>query len=176
MKTIIGAIIAIVIIILIVVFVRGSKQPAAPAADTTTTTQTQVSQDSQQQPVVQNDTTATPPATTSLQITDTKVGTGAAAVKGDTVTVNYTGMLTNGTVFDSNVDPKFNHVQPFSFTLGQNTVIAGWEQGVLGMKKGGKRHLVIPASLGYGAQGAGAAIPPNATLEFDVEMVSIAHQ
>jgi len=157
-KTIVGALIGIIIIILIVVFARSGK--TASSTDTTAA-QTQ---------------TTMPETQTTLQTTTTKEGTGPGAIAGDSVTVNYTGMLTNGTVFDSNVDPKFGHVQPFTFTLGQNSVIQGWEQGVLGMKVGEKRHLVIPSSLGYGAQGAGAMIPPNATLEFDVEMVSIAHK
>ncbi len=108
-----------------------------------------------------------------LGITITKEGHGEPAKTGDTVSVNYTGKLQGGEVFDSNVDPKFQHVEPFAFTLGSNNVIQGWEEGVLGMKEGEVRHLVIPASLGYGAQGAGNVIPPNATLEFDVEAVSI---
>jgi FKBP-type peptidyl-prolyl cis-trans isomerase len=114
-----------------------------------------------------------PMTTNGLQITTVAEGAGEQAKSGDTVSVHYTGMLTNGTVFDSNVDPKFGHPEPFSFTLGQNRVIAGWEQGVLGMKKGEKRHLVIPSDLAYGDRGAGALIPPNATLEFDVELLAI---
>ncbi len=110
---------------------------------------------------------------TGLKITMLAQGTGDAAKAGDTVFVNYTGMLESGVTFDSNVDPKFGHVQPFSFKLGSNMVIQGWEQGVLGMKVGEKRKLVIPASLGYGAQGAGNVIPPNATLIFEVEVTSI---
>ena len=116
-----------------------------------------------------------PSATTGLQVTTTKEGTGTGAAKGDTVTVNYTGALTDGTVFDSNVDPKFGHVQPFTFALGTGMVIQGWDQGVLGMKVGEKRHLVIPANLAYGDRGAGSLIPPGATLTFDVEVVGIKH-
>ena len=109
-----------------------------------------------------------------LKITVLAEGTGAPAVAGDSVTVNYTGSLTDGTVFDSNVDPKFNHVQPFTFTLGAHQVIAGWDEGVAGMKVGEKRHLVIPAALGYGAAGAaGGLIPANATLVFDVQVTAI---
>ena len=109
-----------------------------------------------------------------LKVTVTAEGTGAGAKNGENVTVNYTGSLTDGTVFDSNVDPKFNHVQPFSFVLGAHQVIAGWDEGVAGMKVGEKRHLVIPASLGYGATGAGGGlIPPNATLVFDVQVTAI---
>ncbi len=97
-------------------------------------------------------------------------GSGPAAEVGDTVTVHYTGTLENGTKFDSSVDRG----TPFVFTLGENRVIAGWEQGVLGMQVGEKRSLNIPAELGYGAAGAGGGlIPPNATLLFDVELLAI---
>ena len=95
------------------------------------------------------------------------------AQNGDLVTVNYTGRLADGTVFDSNVDPKFNHVQPFQFTLGAGQVIPGWDKGVLGMKVGDKKTLVIPPEDAYGATGAGGVIPPNATLTFDVEVTNI---
>ena len=122
-------------------------------------------------------TAQTTTASNGLQITELAHGTGVGAANGDTVAVNYTGSLTNGTVFDSNVDPKFGHVSPFSFTLGAQQVIAGWDQGVLGMKVGEKRRLTIPASLGYGASGAGGGlIPPNATLVFDVQVTSITPQ
>ena len=109
-----------------------------------------------------------------LIIKDTVVGTGAVATAGKTVTVNYTGMLTNGKVFDTSA----SHGQPFSFVLGAGQVIAGWDQGVAGMKVGGKRHLSIPATMGYGPQamtdGQGnVIIPANSTLEFDVELVGV---
>ena len=104
-----------------------------------------------------------------LIILDEKVGTGAEAVAGKKVTVNYTGTLTDGTKFDSSYD----HGTPFSFNLGAGEVIAGWDQGVAGMKVGGKRKLTIPASLGYGATGAGGVIPPNATLIFEVELLKV---
>src|SRR5437588_10924156 len=113
---------------------------------------------------------------TSLQLTDGKVGTGAAAASGKQVTVHYTGWLydpkaadKHGQKFDSSRD----HGEPFSFKLGAGQVIAGWDQGVAGMKIGGKRTLVIPSELGYGARGAGGAIPPNATLLFDVELLKV---
>ncbi len=103
------------------------------------------------------------------------VGTVSDGAKaGDTVTVNYTGKLADGTVFDSNVDPKFKHVEPFSFILGAGQVIPGWDKGVLGMKVGDKKTLVIPPEDAYGATGAGGVIPPNATLTFDVEVTNIA--
>ena len=100
--------------------------------------------------------------------------TGDGAKVGDTVTVNYTGKLADGTVFDSNVDPKFKHVEPFSFTLGAGNVIAGWDKGVVGMKVGDKKTLVIPPEDAYGADGRPPVIPPNATLTFDVEVTNIA--
>ncbi len=109
----------------------------------------------------------TPP--TNLQITDETVGTGAEAKAGNTVSVNYIGTLLDGTKFDSSYDRG----QPFSFVLGQGQVIQGWDQGLLGMKIGGKRKLVIPPSLGYGAKGAENVIPPNATLVFEVELLEV---
>ncbi len=92
--------------------------------------------------------------------------------KGDTLVMNYTGRLTNGTVFDSNVDPKFNHVQPFEFTLGAGQVIAGWDEGLVGMKIGEKKTLTIPPEKAYGSRSIGS-IPANSTLVFDVELVGI---
>ncbi len=106
---------------------------------------------------------------TELVVSDEVVGTGPEAKRGDKVTVHYTGWLTDGTKFDSSLDRS----RPFSFRLGANEVIAGWDQGVAGMKVGGKRKLTIPPDLGYGAAGAGGVIPPNATLVFDVELLKI---
>jgi FKBP-type peptidyl-prolyl cis-trans isomerase len=108
-----------------------------------------------------------------VQITILKEGTGAVAKSGDTVAMNYTGTLTDSTVFDSNIDPKFNHVQPFVFTLGAGQVIPGWDQGIAGMKVGEQRKLEIPSELAYGATGAGNVIPPNANLTFTVELLEI---
>jgi len=108
-----------------------------------------------------------------LKYTDDKIGDGAAAASGEKVTVHYTGWLDNvgakGKKFDSSVDRG----EPFSFTLGAQQVIAGWDEGVAGMKVGGKRTLIIPPELGYGARGAGGVIPPNATLIFDVELLKV---
>jgi FKBP-type peptidyl-prolyl cis-trans isomerase len=104
-----------------------------------------------------------------LKFTDDQVGTGAEAQKGKTVSVHYTGWLLDGTKFDSSRDRN----QPFLFPLGQGRVIKGWDEGVAGMKVGGKRTLVIPPDLGYGASGAGGVIPPNATLKFEVELLEV---
>jgi FKBP-type peptidyl-prolyl cis-trans isomerase len=104
-----------------------------------------------------------------LQIEELALGEGAEARAGQTVTVHYTGWLTDGKKFDSSVDRR----QPFVFQLGAGQVIKGWDQGVAGMKVGGKRKLTIPAALGYGARGAGGVIPPNATLVFEVELLGI---
>lgn len=105
----------------------------------------------------------------SLQIEDLIVGSGATAAVGDTVTVNYIGTLTNGTTFDSSYDRN----QPFTFQIGAGQVIAGWDQGVPGMRVGGKRRLTIPPSLGYGNKATGP-IPANSTLVFEIELLSIA--
>ena len=108
-----------------------------------------------------------------LKYTDTKTGDGATAAPGNKVSVHYTGWLYNngakGAKFDSSVDRG----QPFQFSLGAHQVIAGWDEGVAGMKVGGKRTLIIPPELGYGARGAGGVIPPNATLMFDVELLGV---
>ena len=108
-----------------------------------------------------------------LQYIDTTVGTGDEASAGQKVTVHYTGWLyndgTQGAKFDSSKDRR----DPFVFSLGAGMVIRGWDEGVAGMKIGGARTLVIPPELGYGARGAGGAIPPNATLKFDVELLGV---
>ena len=104
-----------------------------------------------------------------LKMQDLKVGDGAIAEDGSTVQVHYTGWLTNGTKFDSSVDRG----TPFSFRLGTGQVIRGWDEGVKGMRVGGKRKLTIPPALGYGDRGAGDVIPPGATLLFDVELLSV---
>jgi peptidylprolyl isomerase len=116
------------------------------------------------------------PVTTTpsgLQIIDTKVGTGPSPKTGQTCVMHYTGWLyekgAKGKKFDSSVDRG----QPFEFKIGLRQVIPGWDEGVATMKVGGKRTLIIPPALGYGAQGAGNAIPPNATLIFDVELLGI---
>lgn len=104
-----------------------------------------------------------------LKIEDLKKGTGKVAKAGDTVKVHYRGTLTNGKQFDASYDRG----EPFTFHLGAGEVIKGWDEGVQGMHIGGKRKLTIPSELGYGARGAGAAIPPNSTLVFEVELLGI---
>ena len=104
-----------------------------------------------------------------LTIEDLVVGTGDAAKSGQRVSVHYTGWTTDGKKFDSSKDRG----QPFSFGLGRGEVIRGWDEGVAGMKVGGKRKLTIPPELGYGARGAGGVIPPNATLVFEVELLAL---
>lgn len=138
---------------------EGAAQPAADAAATGTAT------------------TATTPAeaaapevvTGTLKITDVKKGTGAEAADGKKVTVHYTGTLENGTKFDSSRDRG----SPFPFVLGSGMVIAGWEQGVKGMKVGGIRKLVIPPNLAYGNRSVGGVIPPNSTLLFEIELLKV---
>jgi len=111
-----------------------------------------------------------------LTVIDLKVGTGAEAKAGMDVLVHYTGWLYDEHAEDKHgakFDSSYDHGAPFNFTLGAGRVIDGWDQGVAGMKVGGKRTLLIPAELGYGARGAGADIPPNASLVFDVELIDV---
>jgi FKBP-type peptidyl-prolyl cis-trans isomerase len=114
--------------------------------------------------------TPVPPPPTSLEKEDLKVGTGREAQTGDTVYVQYTGTLMNGKKFDSSYD---HGDEPFKVTLGQGEVIKGWDEGVPGMRVGGKRRLKVPPDLGYGANGSGEEIPPNAGLIFDIELVKL---
>jgi len=104
-----------------------------------------------------------------LKYVDRKIGDGASPSAGKKVTVHYTGTLTDGTKFDSSVDRG----QPFKFVIGVGQVIKGWDEGIMTMKVGGKRKLIIPPDLGYGARGAGSVIPPDATLIFEVEMLGV---
>jgi FKBP-type peptidyl-prolyl cis-trans isomerase FkpA len=122
-----------------------------------------------------NGVASAPVGPTALQTTDTLVGTGSTAAPGNTLSVNYTGWLYDATAaqnhgkqFDSSVGRT-----PFSFKLGAGQVIAGWDQGMVGMKVGGKRTLIIPSALGYGSSGAGGVIPPNTALVFDVELLAV---
>ena len=108
-----------------------------------------------------------------LKYTDSKVGDGAVASPGATVSVHYTGWLDKDGAKGAKFDSSLDRGQPFQFTLGAHQVIAGWDEGVAGMKVGGERTLIIPPELGYGARGAGGAIPPNATLIFDVQLLKV---
>lgn len=104
-----------------------------------------------------------------LQYEDNVVGTGKEAKSGDSVVVNYSGYLADGTMFDSSI----NRGTPFEFTLGQGQVIKGWDEGIVGMKEGGKRKLIIPPDLAYGSEGRPPVIPPDATLTFDVDLITV---
>jgi peptidylprolyl isomerase len=108
-----------------------------------------------------------------LQITDSKVGTGATPKSGQTCVMHYTGWLYENGAKGKKFDSSLDRGQPFEFPIGQRRVIAGWDEGVASMKVGGKRTLIIPPALGYGARGAGGVIPPNATLIFEVELLDV---
>lgn len=150
-----------VVIIVVLVFAgvalwaQTSTHKSAPAARPNTAAPTKVTGDGVK-------------TASGLQYWDIKAGTGALAKDGSHVTVHYTGWLTTGKKFDSSVDAK----QPFDFTIAQGDVIKGWDEGVAGMKVGGKRQLRIPPELGYGASGSGP-IPPNATLIFDIQLLAV---
>ncbi|MCX6791200.1 MAG: FKBP-type peptidyl-prolyl cis-trans isomerase [Candidatus Gribaldobacteria bacterium] len=128
--------------------------------DQNTTNQNKTNMDNNQNTII---------TSTGLKIETLTLGQGVATKNGDDILVHYVGTLTDGTKFDSSIDRG----QPFEFVLGQGGVIAGWDQGLLNMKVGEKRKLTIPSDLGYGAKGAGGAIPPNATLIFEVELLKI---
>jgi FKBP-type peptidyl-prolyl cis-trans isomerase FkpA len=121
------------------------------------------------EPCNQEQTMSTVTTDSGLKYEDVTVGEGAEAVAGKTVSVHYTGWLTDGQKFDSSKDRN----DPFAFVLGGGMVIRGWDEGVQGMKVGGVRRLTIPPQLGYGARGAGGVIPPNATLVFEVELLDV---
>ena len=108
-----------------------------------------------------------------LIIEEVVVGSGATAAAGQNVTVHYTGWLTDGVIRGKKFDSSKDRNDPCEFALGRGQVIKGWDEGLQGMKVGGKRVLTIPASLGYGARGAGGVIPPNATLLFEVELLGV---
>lgn len=176
-----GAVIAILLIALCVVIWRIGRSGNPPKMEDEPKVQSQSNNsqnsNSNNTPPM-NSTSSTPSASTpdftqikdtgSLQTITLKEGSGTAAAKGDNVSVHYTGWLLSGQKFDSSVDRG----TPFSFTLGVGQVIAGWDQGVVGMKVGEKRRLIIPSSLGYGSAAVGS-IPSNSTLVFDVDLMAI---
>ncbi len=165
-----GTLVAILVLVGIIMFARMGFNERQGSQNGTQDTQQTIEE---KNTTNQKDTTMdTEQSKSGFSIKTIKEGAGEGAKTGDQVTVNYTGTLTDGTVFDSNVDPKFGHVQPFTFSLGTGMVIKGWDMGVLGMKKGEKRHLVIPSDMAYGDRAIGV-IPANATLEFDVEVIGI---
>ncbi len=152
---------AVVIAVLVYITINKKNTPEpAPQVGQEQNTNTNTNMDNTQQ-------------VDGVKITVLREGTGDAAKAGDTVAMNYTGTLEDGTAFDSNIDPKFNHVQPFIFTLGAGQVIKGWDIGVDGMKTGEQRKLEINPEYAYGAAGAGGVIPPNAKLTFTVELIGI---
>ena len=124
-------------------------------------------------PAIAQDTGKTMTTASGMQITDTKIGTGAMPQPGQTCVMHYTGWLYKDGVKGQKFDSSLDRGQPFEFDIGVGQVIKGWDEGVATMKVGGKRTLIIPASLGYGARGAGGVIPPNATLMFDVELLGV---
>ncbi|MBO0348745.1 FKBP-type peptidyl-prolyl cis-trans isomerase [Phormidium pseudopriestleyi FRX01] len=179
-----GVMLACVLVLVVAQFTDRSSQAIASNIQPTQTT-TEVPTPSKsllaqrltaQTPIASADTTQEETTTTmvttpsGLKYTEIEEGTGATPQKGQTVVVHYTGTLEDGTKFDSSRDRN----QPFSFKLGVGQVIQGWDEGLSTMQVGGRRELVIPPELGYGARGAGGVIPPNATLIFDVELLRIA--
>ncbi|HTD08402.1 MAG TPA: FKBP-type peptidyl-prolyl cis-trans isomerase [Solirubrobacteraceae bacterium] len=143
------------------------KTSSTSTTSTTATAKTPTTGPLSKEPKVTVPTGAAP---SKLETKDLITGTGAEAKDGDTVTVNYVGVLYKG---GKEFDASWKRNEPFSFTLGKGQVIAGWDQGVAGMKVGGRRELIIPAALGYGAKGSGAAIPPNAPLVFVVDLLGV---
>jgi len=170
-----GIAVAIAVVVALGLLFFGPRifSPLTPQSALTNATTTDMTASSTAAQSAMNDTSNSAPIPnplpTTLTATDTVVGTGAEATAGKTVSVNYVGMLPDGTVFDASA----NHGQAFSFTLGAGQVIKGWDQGVVGMKVGGKRRLIIPADLAYGNQAVGGVIPANATLIFDIELVDV---
>jgi peptidylprolyl isomerase/FKBP-type peptidyl-prolyl cis-trans isomerase FkpA len=159
---IVSLILVVVVIGLVIYLLMHQKEKVNPLEGINTNTTTE------QTAPTTNDTTTQAPINNNQQ----KNTMEKIAKNGDTLVMNYTGRLTNGTVFDSNVLPKFGHVEPFKFVLGAGQVIKGWDEGLVGMKVGEKKTLTIPPEKGYGAQAVGS-IPANSTLIFDVELVGI---
>lgn len=151
-----------IVIAILAIIAAGYFMFLAPRADTPGRTHTDITKSALPSSLPNNE------GVSEMKIEDTVVGTGDAVKNGDTVSVHYTGTLTDGTKFDSSLDRD----QPFSFVVGGGQVIQGWEEGLVGMQAGGKRKLTIPSDKGYGPRGQGT-IPPNATLIFDIELLKI---
>src|SRR5262245_30568129 len=171
---------SIPVLLAFIVAIGGCQQSSTSEGTSSTTTTKTTESTPQAAAPSASESPATTPATTpsagqevtmpnGLKYQDLKVGDGALAESGKEVVVHYTGWLTDNTKFDSSVDRG----QPCKFQLGAGQVIRGWDEGVKGMRVGGKRKLTIPPDLGYGANGAGGVIPPNATLIFDVELLEV---
>lgn len=159
-----GIAVAVALVVIAIFFIVPGLSPLHPALSSNGTTAEATTSNQIASTTMSTDTT------NQLQITDEVIGTGATAVAGDSVTVNYVGSLTNGTIFDASA----NHgTQGFTFTLGAGQVIKGWDEGIVGMKVGGTRKLVIPPSLAYGTQAVGNVIPANSTLVFVVELLKV---
>jgi FK506-binding protein 2 len=175
-KAIAAIVVALLLVGIFVAVSNGNKKEAGELSSVLeqSSSTSQNSQENTDQPSSQqnNQPTSTKKMysdVTELQIKDTQVGTGAEAKTGDKVAVHYRGMLTDGSVFDE----SYKRGEPIVITLGQGQVIQGWEQGIPGMKVGGKRTLIIPPAMGYGPNGYPPVIPGNATLIFEVELVSV---
>lgn len=167
-QTTTGIVVALAVAVVAVFFLFPGLSPFATRSAPTQQTATDTSATTNQTSTTTTTTMDTNP--TQLEVTDEVVGTGATAQAGDKVTVNYVGSLTNGTVFDASA----NHGSAgFTFTLGAGQVIAGWDQGIVGMKVGGTRKLVIPAALAYGAQSPAPTIPANSVLVFEVQLTGV---
>lgn len=164
--SLIGYISLIVVVTVGIVYVLNYSSKGTTALSPTPTPKVAVAESTPK-----SDNVKMQPDVTELKVEDLKIGTGVEAVAGKTITVNYTGTLTDGTKFDSSLNPGRT---PFEFTLGAGQVIEGWDKGFAGMKVGGKRKLIIPSSMGYGDAGTpGGPIPPRATLIFEVELLGV---